>query len=382
MKYFLILSLSTIGSVFAQSQVVEPILRKFSEYPSSIKVVEIIDARLDKRNIGILIDTTTARLDTLVFGKSLPETLMPYFEYCLTQKTKYQPIILKINSLEFSQRPAKKGELTMAFCDFEVYTKINEGQYQQLSKSIYCFEGKTKQHYDLVFSWMNYKLWADIFDSFPKSFSPISKTISREELMLGANTRPDSLPSGVYYTSTDFFQNKPQVENIEITQKNTGLAELRIENAKTKKYEIPKPKNLVWGFSDGKKAYLNFQASNQFVAIEPLGSTYEIANIALKPYHYYGSFYDSKRLNDDKMKKRILTANALNMTSGAINASRGLGSFNPTLSLFSLFAGMAIGNAMRETEITPRFFLYPSSSTLEQIPIKNIEYLINATIQR
>ncbi|GGD75272.1 hypothetical protein GCM10011514_44050 [Emticicia aquatilis] len=115
-----------INLYVAHSQIVIPAKYRRFGLPSIYQIAEVIDARKDKTNIGLILNEAKKQVDTVQFAEPLEFNLKNTLGYCIPKgenEIKYS-LALKVNYVEFNKRKVEDHERFWIFYDIELYVKI------------------------------------------------------------------------------------------------------------------------------------------------------------------------------------------------------------------------------------------------------------------
>lgn len=261
------------------------------------EVVEVIDARADTATIGMVYHAGNKQTESIKTTKPLAEVLVPYFDACGLKSDKQTKIVLKINYLEFGYRKIKEREYVWAYCDYDVYTKKDNG-IALIERQTAAVEGKASGYgLAMDIAKVNWLLWDDAFGQIKDvklnnpqpelmPFAVLHQHISSPEIIFA-----DTLYTGIYANYEEFIQNKPSINNYKLTKYNLtpdskfGPKEWVFEipdieeTGKFKKIKTSK----IWGYCKNSRIYRRID-EKQFIEIEPLGTSFEVAGMAIKSY--------------------------------------------------------------------------------------------------
>lgn len=261
------------------------------------EVVEVVDARHERENVGVIYHPDTQQSEAISIAKPLAQFLQEYFTMCSTPRTTKTKCIVKINFLEFGYRKIKEREYVWAYCDYEVFSK-RDGGVAFIERQTAAVEGKVSGNgLTMDLAKLNWLLWNDAFwqiSDLPikskKDTEVLPATVVQQPTNSPAILFTDSLRAGIYANYEEMIQNKPSITDFKLTKynltaPNTGLKQWVFETLdSTAKKGMKKVKmNKVWGYCKNSRLYVQVDAK-QFVEIEPLGTSFEIAGMALKSY--------------------------------------------------------------------------------------------------
>ena len=258
------------------------------------EVTEIIDARWDKSHIGLFYDSNTQKTDSVFTEKSLDSTLNYYFKLCQNKRENQQSVILKVNYLEFSNRKTKNKEYVWAFCDFSIYVQKPTGIYE-VGRETCALEGKVQGSGRLSdLSKVNWFLWNKVFDkingiSFRTSKSePVSSSLMQARITTPEIAFTNFFTPGLYLQYKELLKNKPSIPVFKVTSRKLYKSENSIKRWEFEMADSTQNGNFkkmkaaaIWGYCKNGKLFVRVE-NQQFVEIEPLGTTFEIAGIAMK----------------------------------------------------------------------------------------------------
>lgn len=268
---------------------------KSVERYQKFKVVEVIDARLKKENIGLIYDFEAQKVNSVNPQKELQTTLFEYIDRCQNTSKEQKSIILKINYLEFSNRKTEKRKYVWAFCDYSVYLQQAEGVCEIARKTcaVEGLSGDNGISSDL--SKINWLLWSDIFDQMNRinfkneELAFISRNILTKPISTPKIIFTDFLLNGIYQNYEEFLQNNPFYKKFRLTIYKMSPAPYG-----AKSWEFQTKENIsdtfqkiktsrVWGYCKDSRVFVKDPDNKQFFEIEPLGTTFEIDGIVQKP---------------------------------------------------------------------------------------------------
>jgi hypothetical protein len=252
------------------------------------EVVEVIDARFEQENVGIIYHADTQQLEPIVTAKPLAEFLQEYFNMCSSVSSTQTKRIVKINFLEFGYRKIKNREYVWAYCDYEVFSK-REGGVSYVDRQTAVVEGKVSGNSLMLdLAKINWLLWNDAFGQINRLWPSDKKRVllPNSSLLQPISTPAflfaDSMRSGIYANYEELMQNKPSITNFTVTQKGDKWLFTVADSTQVGGNRSLRA-SKVWGFCQNGRVYGAVE-SKYFVEIEPLGTTFEMAGLALKSY--------------------------------------------------------------------------------------------------
>lgn len=277
-------------TVYLHAQtVLIPNYRPFTN-PSKFRIDSVIDARNEKSYLGLVIDRKSKSVDTLISQENYGTLLQKMFNSCVGTEQK-QPTILKLNHLEFGKRQIEQKYRIWIFYDFEIYLKNPDGTLSTIFNGIDSIEGipnygEEEFNSDYLFSKLHWHFWNEFI---PKITNSKIKNIIKkpQKLTLSEISKPleclpifcDSLLKvGSYLTKQDFIDNKTTIEEINVQKGNIQYTDSTDNSIRTL------PSTYIYGYSDGKQLYINFNKTNQYVPVERLGTVFEASGLAEKFY--------------------------------------------------------------------------------------------------
>lgn len=292
LQILLVLSILLIGGSSSYAQVAfSPKLIRFEYLRHKYVVERVIDARPDQStSVGLFFDNDIAQLIT--FENPVAESLFNFFNYGLNPNDNSTPITIKINELEYNRKYFGEGlekELVWVFVDYEVFVKQENGSWFRLIRKQSVVEAQVPnpdESHNLNFADLTWIFWNKAFDEIegqPLSNKPEAKKITDEDIEMSRYAPPilaDSvLRGGIYMSYREFLENNPSITDIGIDSSGVYL-----KNPKTDRFEPVQPKNQIWGFCDGYNLFVNHENKCDYVPIERVGTTFETARSAYKPY--------------------------------------------------------------------------------------------------
>jgi hypothetical protein len=261
------------------------------------EVVEVIDARHERENVGQIYYADTQQSEAITTAKPLAEFLEEYFVMCSKPRTTKSKCIIKINYLEFGYRKIKDREYVWAYCDYEVFSK-REGGVSLIDRQTAAVEGKVKGNgFTMDLAKLNWLLWNDAFWQIAdlpikskKDIELLPVTVLQQPINSPAIIFTDSLQAGIYANYEELMQNKPSITDFKLTKydlpaPNTGLKQwvFEIPDSNKKKGIAKVQASKIWGYCENSRIYVQVDA-RQFIEIEPLGTSFETSGMAIKGY--------------------------------------------------------------------------------------------------
>lgn len=296
-RYSLITFVFFIVNLYdAHSQTIIPSKYRRFALPSVYQIVEVIDARKDKTNIGLILNEAKKQVDTVQFAEPLELNLKNALGYCIPKgenEIKYS-LALKVNYVEFNKRKVEDHERFWIFYDIEFYVKNTDNTYTKVYDGIEMLEGRadfghTKDTDEQQFSTLHWLLWEEIHTKINTiRFKNLLKNIPPQQLDTINQTyeyfpifRSDSLRKGNYDSVSELNNNSPSINVYDL--KEPMLVSVDSTNKEIKKMFYPN--SWYYGYSNGKSIYLNYDRTGNFVPIERLGTVFEIEGFANKIYN-------------------------------------------------------------------------------------------------
>ena len=366
-------------SHFIQAQITfTPTFRKFNkEYQARYYIDKIIDARADTSVlVGTMIDTVAKIVERVEFEKSVSASLLESIDFAIDRYPKAMPLTMRINYLEYGKRQVKKDENCLwLYIDADFLT-IKEGKLIRVGLVQKAFEGINLSGINSVdlanLSWnackeilkdLIYKNSLKSLDGVIYADSMLSKRRIFPEIL-----DPEKIKEGIFGSYEGFLKNEPWLTpKLEYSEKGEFL----IVDSLSGKRERIKPSEFVWIVCHRGQLFYAFKNKDiftkyQYVPLERLGTTFEVAGIAQKVY------------NKNLESYRIQTATSRVM-SGAVSLSTIPRSFSTIYSTTTYFrptglyyASIAIGaiqilSSLLGENREGRFILNSSSGQLERI---------------
>jgi hypothetical protein len=284
-----------------------PKLLKFTSFEHKFFVETIIDARSDQsKNVGLLVDNL--KTESVEFEDEINKSLFDLFHFALKPTENAIPIIVKINELEYNKKYFGKGfdkELVWMFADYEIFVRQKDGRYFRLTHVQDLVEAIIPdESYGVNFAELTWIFWNKAFSEvqgmrlLPK---PNSIFVDETEMEIPISRPPilrDSIiKGGIYMSYNEFLNNSPSITDIGID--STGVY---LRNIKTNKFEAVRPIDNIWGFSDGYNLFVNHKNQCDYIPLERVGTTFEIAKAAPKPYILF---------DDDVTRRQALVATSM-----------------------------------------------------------------------
>lgn len=267
-------------------------------------VTQVIDARLEKDNIGTVQTGAMNSRKVAVFKQALPEELMSLFQKNFFPAAGMNPVIVKV--LKFGVREKTKSFSESAFAEvlLQFIHEKSPGHYLNLYEATSLIESKgadvTARH--------DNNLTAALVDCFTQfTGQNFEELVSSTEEMPAAQLeeglpatiqsldfavlRDSSYQQGVYLNFREFRNNKPGITQPLVINRRPrtaktwqGTDELFIQLLETdgKKRNI---KN-AWGFSDGKTVYIRF--GGEYYPMDKAGNVFSFFGHA--PANYGGVY--------------------------------------------------------------------------------------------
>jgi hypothetical protein len=286
----LLISFSSFG------QIILPVKYGKFNKSSNFNVVEVLDKRLDTTSVGVINSIDGNKKDTITLNKPIPEFFMEMFNknQNLSPKASNNSVIFKINYMEFNKRDVKKKQRYWVSYDIDVYLKIAENQYVSLISGMRGLEGETEfrktENLDEIQFWkLNWHFWDIINTEISKKNLKLQNkdkaTLSYEQICQMPEIRnifnEDVLKVGNYVSLNELFNNRPSVE-LNKYKKPTYEG---VDALTGKKNNLVYPNKHYFGHCDGKNIFINYNMTGDFLPLERLGTSFEIAGIAEKVYH-------------------------------------------------------------------------------------------------
>lgn len=289
-KLALSISLLIGNSIYSYAQTnLLPNYRPFTNL-SRFKIDTIIDARYDKDYLGLIIDEKSKSIDTLKSQENYCILLQNMFNSCIGKEQK-QPVILKLNHVEFGKRQVETKIRYWTFYDFELYLKNSDGTFSTVFNGVQAMEGVPNWgedgfNEDFLFAKLHWYFWNDFIDKIPNS---VLKNIAKQpqKLTLSDISKPldcppifcdNTLNTGSYLTKKDFLNNQTKIKEYNIQKNNIQYTDSTDNSIRTL------PSTYIYGYSDGKQLYINYNMTNQYVPVERLGTVFEASGLAPKAY--------------------------------------------------------------------------------------------------
>ncbi len=292
-KSFILLFFICIKSY---SQITIPIKFKSFKYASNYQIDEVIDARNDTTNVGLILNMEKKRVDTVQLSIPLNIYIKEMFRnnLLINEKGSKYSITLKVNYLEFNKRQIEDKVRYWVFYDFTGYIKNSDNTYTQLFDGFQTIEGKPDMGHkddsdELQFWTLHWLFWDNIhnqLNSFkyksilkegkPLKLSEINKTFELPKVFLS-----DSLKSGNYESYQELLDNNPSV-------KFNNLKEplfVSIDSTDKTKKQVIYPNKWYLGHSNGKNIFINYNLTGNYIPIERLGTVFEVSGLATKIYN-------------------------------------------------------------------------------------------------
>lgn len=283
-------------SIESYSQITVPIKFKSFKYAPNYQIDEVIDARNDTTNVGLILNMDKKKVDTVQLSTPLKIYIKEMFKNNLltNEKGNKYSITLKINYLEFNKRLIEDKVRYWVFYDFAGYIKNSDNTYTKIFDGFQTIEGKPDMGHkedsdELQFWTLHWLFWDNIhnqLNSFkyksilkegkPLQLSEINKTFELPKVFLS-----DSLKSGNYDSYQELVDNNPSV-------KLNNLKEplfVSIDSTDKTKKQVTYPNKWYLGHSDGKNIFINYNQTGNYIPIERLGTVFEVSGLATKIYN-------------------------------------------------------------------------------------------------
>jgi hypothetical protein len=302
-RFFNSFVLVVISSIAIHAQIAfMPKALKFSLPNCKYTVEKVIDARADTSvSVGLLVDNSQFQL--VEYESNVSSSLHDFFEFAIRPSKNSVPIAIKIHSLEYNKNYFGKNlnkELVWMFADYEVFVKQKDNTWYRLIRVKDVVEAQIfDEMYNLNFAELTWIFWNKAFRELQskKMHNQPIDVLADDAIGHPALYPPiltDALKGGIYMSYQEFLSNNPSITDIGINE--NGVYK---RNPKTNKLEPVKPKDRIWGFSDGYNCFI-YLADNDYnvdiIPIEPIGTTFETARIAKKPYIENNFQFDKNRM--------------------------------------------------------------------------------------
>lgn len=239
-------------------------------------VSQVIDARLEKANIGTVQTGAMNSRKVAVFKQALPEELMSLFKKNFFPAAGMNPVIVKVLKFQIREKTKSFSESAFAEVLLQFIYEKTPGQYLNLYEAMSLMESKgadvTARHDDNLVAAL-----ADCFTQFAEQ--NFEELVNSTEEMPAAQLE-EGLPAttqtldfailkdsvyqqGVYLHFREFRNNKPGITQPLVIDRRPRTAKTWQGTDEVLPYLLEpdrKRKNIknAWGFSDGKEVYIRF----------------------------------------------------------------------------------------------------------------------------
>ncbi|WP_224996765.1 hypothetical protein [Cesiribacter sp. SM1] len=201
-----------------------------SKQPVPINLVELIDARPQKENIGWVQRSILNKKVHANFENSFEIELSDFINKSTSNASEALPLIIKINSLVIWEKTLANSEYAYVKLDLDFYAKVKEEDYRHLYRSVAMMNSSgmevTSHHDDNIAAafqqCFNELTLLDVqallvttkSEPYEKVFSERSKEIVPEYPIFSAEP-----VKGVYQSFNEFINNAPSLQGQSINRK-------------------------------------------------------------------------------------------------------------------------------------------------------------------
>lgn len=262
-RNFIFSFIGTILFLNANSQIILQLEDKPHEVMGrNFNIIDVIDARPDTTFIGIFsTGFSGSRKEKVVLIPSLSQGLKEYIRKSFIMLPTQNSIIIQINQLTLDEYTTyHNGKRVHATLKAHLsFFKKDNGDYYKIGETDYAFDKK-----GLGGKGKHLKNISELIDRVIQDRIDKGLGINEDQRISGENPyskqspvilQADQLKRGVYMTFNDFKRNEPSFEDIEIKSSPDSTFSLFYSNNDGIRTEVT-ANTKVWGFCDGKVAYL------------------------------------------------------------------------------------------------------------------------------
>ncbi len=329
-KYYILSIFFLVNLQVAFSQIVISSKYRHFDSPSICKIVEIIDARQEKDNVGLIINKASKRIDSVKLETKLEDYLKYWLGFSVVEHENHfkYSLALKVNYIEFNKRKVDEDTRYWLFYDVELYVKNPDSTYSKVYDGIETLEGRAdyghKNDTDTQqFELLHWHLWNELQKkiNFIK-YKNVLKTVKHQTFaeinkpfVLAPVLTADSLQKGSYDDVNELSNNNPKIKLYNIKERTT----VSIDSMDKKIQRVIYPNEWYVGYCDGKQIYGNYNMTNTFIPLERLGTVFEASGFAAKVYNIDG--IRQNRINNLALSAQRAVAFPSNLNSGLAAAS-------------------------------------------------------------